>query len=238
MEKKLYLSKEILGIIPARGGSKGIKNKNIKKINRKPLIYYTINRAKKSKYISDLIGSTDSKLIKKKFKEFGVEVPFDRPANLAKDKSNIIDTLIYSLKKMERIKKKKYDFVCLLQPTSPLRKKNEIDNSIKKIINQKADSLISLCKLDEPHPYKLMKIKRKKIYFFKSNFKNVMNRQMMPQLFMPTGNIYIISRETLLKRKTIHGKNYIFSLINHKYFLNIDKHDDLIIAQEKLRKLY
>jgi len=126
MEKKLYHSKKILGIIPARGNSKGIKNKNLKLINGKPLIYYTINRAKKSKLISDLIGSTDSKKIEKYFINFGVKVPFNRPNKLAGDRSNIIDTLIYSVEKMELIKNIKYDYVCLLQPTSPLRKKNEI----------------------------------------------------------------------------------------------------------------
>ncbi len=238
MEKILYLSKNILGIIPARGNSKGIKNKNIKIINGKPLIYYTIQRAKKSRLISDLIGSTDNKKIKKKFHHFGVKTPFDRPLELAGDKSNIIDTLLYCLKKMEKLKNKKYHFICLLQPTSPLRKKNEIDNSIKKIIKQKGDSLISLCKLDDPHPYKLMKIKNKKISFFKKNFKNVMNRQMMPDLYMPSGNIYIINRKTLVNKKTIHGKKYLYSLIDQKYYLNIDNDDDLIVAKEKLKKLY
>ena len=238
MEKKLYLSKNILGIIPARGGSKGIKNKNIKKINGKPLIFYTIKRAKKAKLITDLIGSTDSKKIKKEFQKHKVEMPFDRPNNLAKDKSNIVDTLIYTLKKIEIIKKKRYDYICLLQPTSPLRTKTEIDNSIKKIINKKGDSLISLCALDEPHPYKLMTLKNKKISFFIKNSKNIVNRQMMKKLYMPTGNIYIVSRKTLINKKTIHGKNYIFNIIKQKYFLNIDGNEDLIIAQKKLKKLY
>ena len=72
---------------------------------------------------------------------------------------------------MELIKNIKYDYVCLLQPTSPLRKKNEIDNAIKKIIKHKADTFLSLSRVDDPHPYKLMKIKNNKLYFFKKNFK-------------------------------------------------------------------
>jgi len=237
MEKKLYHSKKILGIIPARGNSKGIKNKNLKLINGKPLIYYTINRAKKSKLISDLIGSTDSKKIEKYFINFGVKVPFNRPNKLAGDRSNIIDTLIYSVEKMELIKNIKYDYVCLLQPTSPLRKKNEIDNAIRKIIKYKADTFLSLSELDDPHPYKLMKIKNNKLSFFKKNFKGTMNRQMMPKLFKPTGNIYIINRDTL-KKKTIYGKKSIYSLVDQKYYLNINNYDDLILAKEKLKKLY
>tara|TARA_B100001250_G_scaffold413250_1_gene446781 strand:+ start:1636 stop:2349 length:714 start_codon:yes stop_codon:yes gene_type:complete len=237
MEKKLYHSKKILGIIPARGNSKGIKNKNLKLINGKPLIYYTINRAKKSKLISDLIGSTDSKKIEKYFINFGVKVPFNRPNKLAGDRSNIIDTLIYSVEKMELIKNIKYDYVCLLQPTSPLRKKNEIDNAIRKIIKYKADTFLSLSELDDPHPYKLMKIKNNKLSFFKKNFKGTMNRQMMSKLFKPTGNIYIINRDTL-KKKTIYGKKSIYSLVDQKYYLNINNYDDLILAKEKLKKLY
>ena len=234
----MFLSKNILGIIPARGGSKGIKNKNLKKINNKPLIYYTINRAKNSRYISDLIGSTDCKIIKTAFNRLGLNTPFDRPLKLSGDRSKIVDTLLYSLKKMEKLKNKKYHFVCLLQPTSPLRKKNEIDNSIKKIIKENGDSLISLCKLDNPHPYKLMKIINNKIYFFKKNYKKISNRQMMPKLYMPSGNIYIIKRETLINKKTIHGKKYLYTLIDQKYYLNIDNNDDLIIAKEKLKKLF
>lgn len=237
MEKKLSHSKKILGIIPARGNSKGIKNKNLKLINGKPLIYYTIKRAKKSKLISDLIGSTDSKKIKEYFINYGLEVPFNRPNKLARDRSNIIDTLIYSIEKMELIKNIKYDYVCLLQPTSPLRKKNEIDNAIKKIIKHKADTFLSLSRVDDPHPYKLMKIKNNKLYFFKKNFKGTTNRQMMPKFFKPTGNIYIINRDTL-KKKTIYGKKFIYSFVSQKYYLNINNYDDLILAKEKLKKLY
>ena len=96
-------------------------------------------------------------------------------------------------------KKNKYDYICLLQPTSPLRKKNEIDNAIKKIIKTNSDSLISLCKLDEPHPYKLVEIKNKKIIFNKNKRNKINNRQQMPDFYMPSGNIYITKRNILLQ---------------------------------------
>ncbi len=226
---------KILAIIPARKNSKGIKNKNIVKVNGKYLINYTINSAKQSKYITDIIGSTDSKKIAQIFKKNNIQFPFFRPKNLSNDKSNIIDTLIFTLKKIEKIKKNKYDYICLLQPTSPLRKKNEIDNAIKKIIKTNSDSLVSLCKLDEPHPYKLVEIKNKKMIFNKNKKNKINNRQQMPDFYMPSGNIYITKRNILLKKKSFFGKKNIYTLINPKNYININNLVDLEIAKSKLR---
>ena len=147
----------ILGIIPARSKSKGIKNKNIKIINGKELIYYTIKRAKQSKLISQLISSTDNQKYAKIFNKYGIWTPCLRPKYLASDESNIIDTLIYKTKLVEKIKNLKFDYIVLLQPTSPNRKKGEIDKNLKKIINLKYDSLISLCPLKNTHPEKMKK---------------------------------------------------------------------------------
>jgi len=231
----LKKSKKILAVIPARKNSKGIKNKNIVKINGRPLINYTINSAKHSKYITDIIGSTDSKKIFQIFKKNNIQIPFLRPKYLSSDKSNIIDTLIFTLKKIEKLKKYKYDFICLLQPTSPLRKKNEIDNSIKKIIKTNSDSLISLCKLDEPHPYKLVEIKNKKLVFNKNKKNKINNRQQMPDFYMPSGNLYITKRKVLLKKKSFFGKKNIYTLIDPKNYININTPEDLKIAKSKLR---
>ena len=225
--------KKILAIIPARSGSKGIKNKNIIKINGKPLVFYTIKNAKNSKMISDLIGSTDSKKIKKIFEKYKVEIPFLRPKKLSTDKSLIIETLIFCLKKMEKIKQKKYDYIVLLQPTAPNRTKNEIDNCINKIIRTKADSLISLSPLDEPHPLKLKKISRGVVQNYQRDAKNNFPRQFLPKLYKPSGNIYIFRRKILLNRD-LKGKKQISDVINSKNHLNIDTKDDLILAKIKL----
>ena len=227
------LKKKILAIIPARSGSKGIKNKNIVKVNGKPLIFYTIKNAKNSNMISDLIGSTDSNKIKKIFEKYKVEIPFLRPKKLSTDRSLIIDTLIFCLKKMEKIKQKKYDYIILLQPTAPNRSKNEIDNCIKKIIRTKADSLISLSPLDEPHPLKLKKISKGVVQNYQKDAKNNYPRQSLPKLYKPSGNIYIFRRKILLNRD-LKGKKQISDVINSKNHLNIDTKDDLILAKIKL----
>jgi len=224
----------VLGIIPARSGSKGIPNKNIKIINDKPLIYYTIKRAKNSKLITDLIASTDSKKYKKIFEKFKVQTIL-RPKNLSTDNSKIVDVIIYTLKLVEKLKKKNYDFICLLQPTSPLRKKNEIDTSIKKIKKLNANSLISIYKIEEPHPYKLFYLKNKKIEFFNKKYKKVTNRQQLPVFFKSTGNIYIFDRNTILKKKSIYGKKIVYDIIKKGKILNIDDKKDLILAKNYLK---
>mgnify|MGYP001433707113 FL=1 len=183
--------------------------------------------------ISDLIGSTDSRKIKKIFEKYKVEIPFLRPKKLSTDKSLIIETLIFCLKKMEKIKQKKYDFIVLLQPTAPNRTKNEIDNCINKIIRTKADSLISLSPLDEPHPLKLKKISRGVVQNYQRDAKNNFPRQSLPKLYKPSGNIYIFKRKILLNRD-LKGKKQISDVINSKNHLNIDTKDDLILAKIKL----
>jgi len=227
--------KKILAIIPARSKSKGIKNKNIKKIKGKELIYYTIKRAKESKLISDIISSTDSKIYSKLFKKNSIWTPSLRPERLAGDKSKIIDTLIYTTKIAEKLKEFKYDYIILLQPTAPNRAKGEIDRCIKKIINSKHDSLISLCSLNSCHPIKMKKIKRNLVKSYIKNTAENPNRQELEKLYVPSGNIYIIKRDMLIKKKTIIGRRQTYDLIKSINYVNIDTKDDFEIAKIKLK---
>jgi|TARA_B110000027_G_C16115615_1_gene299937 CMP-N-acetylneuraminic acid synthetase len=224
----------ILGIIPARSGSKGITNKNIIKIKNQNLISYSIKSAKKSRLLTDKIVSTDSIKIAKISKKELIDVPFLRPKKLASDRSLIVDTLLYCLKKMEKLKKKKYEYVVLIQPTAPNRKKNEIDQCIKKIINTNSDSLISLTEVDEPHPFKLKIIKNGIVKNFLKKGKNNYPRQLLPKVYKPSGNIYIFKRKFLIKKDLI-GKKQTFHLVKQKDFVNIDNSDDLFLAKFKLK---
>ena len=224
----------ILGIIPARSGSKGITNKNIIKIKNKNLISYSIKSAKNSRLLTDKIVSTDSIKIAKISKKELIDVPFLRPKKLASDRSLIVDTLLYCLKKMEKLKKKKYEYVVLIQPTAPNRKKNEIDQCIKKIINTNSDSLISLTEVDEPHPFKLKIIKNGIVKNFLKKGKNNYPRQLLPKVYKPSGNIYIFKRKFLIKKDLI-GKKQTFHLVKQKDFINIDNSDDLFLAKFKLK---
>ena len=224
----------ILAIIPARGGSKGIKNKNIIKLNGKPLIYFSIKQVLSSKMITDFIVSTDSKKIANISKKYLAPVPFLRPKNISGDKALIIDTLYFCLKRMEKIKKKKYQYIVLIQPSAPNRKKNEIDDAIKKIIKKKSELLISLTEVDEPHPYKLKKITKGKVKNFLANNKSNHPRQILPKVYKPSGNIYIFKRKLILK-KNLNSKKQTFQLVKKEDFINLDNHDDLVLAKFKMK---
>ena len=130
----MYQEHKILAIIPARGGSKGIPNKNIIDLCGKPLIAYSIEAAKKSQYIDDVIVSTDSTIIQNISLTYGAEIPFLRPAELATDTAKTIDCMLYTIKQLA-LSNRHYTLVVLLQPTQPIRKPEWIDEAIIQLLN-------------------------------------------------------------------------------------------------------
>ena len=128
--------KKVLAIIPARGGSKGIKLKNIKKINGIPLIAYTAKVVSKSKLIDRAVVSTDNKKIRDISIQFGLDCPFVRPKNLSGPRVPDMPVLVHALKKIEKIDNVRYDIVLMLQPTSPLRSKSILERAIKDLIEE------------------------------------------------------------------------------------------------------
>ena len=133
----------MLALIPARGGSKGIKGKNIIDINGKPLIAYTIEAGKQSKYIDDVVVTTDSEKIAEVSKKYGAEIPFMRPAEYAQDKSKTIVAVLHAIKELKR-QDKVYDTLVLLQPTQPLRTSEDIDKAIELYFEKSCMSLVSV----------------------------------------------------------------------------------------------
>src|SRR5579872_4366905 len=136
--------KKILAIIPARSGSKGILNKNIRVFNGKPLLYYPISIAKKSGIFDRIVVDTDSPKIAQMGKAYGAEAPYLRPKNLAGDKSSVIDAVFLLL---ERLKKDGYvpDIICMLQTTSPLREVEDIINCYKLLKKPGVESVVTIC---------------------------------------------------------------------------------------------
>lgn len=134
----MYKGKKIIGIIPARGGSKGIPKKNIKNIHGKPLIAWTIEVARESKYLDEVIVSTDSSEIKEVAQRLGARVPFLRPDGLAKDTSTSMDVLFHALEYMKDEESKIFDIIIMLEPTSPLREVDDIDDCLESLINHES----------------------------------------------------------------------------------------------------
>ena len=150
--------KRILAITLARGGSKGVTKKNIRKLAGYPLIYYTIVEALRSKLIDRYIVSTDNKYIQKISKSYGAEAPFLRPKYLSSDKATSVDALKHCVSWIEKEEKSKYDIVIELMCTNPLKKSEDIDLIIQKLIFTKADSVIAVHKILDEHPIRAKKI--------------------------------------------------------------------------------
>lgn len=229
---------QILAITLARGGSKGVKNKNIKKINGKPLIAFTINEAKKSKYINDYIISTDSLEIAKISRKYGVEVPFMRPKNISSDKASSVDALIHATKKMEKLRKKKYDYVVELMCTNPLKNVKDIDSIIKKIMDKKSDSVIAVHRIFDHHPERVKKIIKGKIVNFCLNEKAESRRQdLKPKAYVRSGSIYALKRDYLINKKRRYGsKKSLAYILPPERAINIDQEIDFYIAEKLLKK--
>ena len=200
------MSKKILAIIPARGGSKGIKNKNIKKIFNKPLIYWTIKEAKKNRNISKIIVSTDSNKIKKISLKYNVSVPFLRPRNISNDNSSDYALISHAI---NFFKKKKifFEYVLLLQPTSPLRSSEDINKFIKYAISNNVKTLVSFAKVKSEHPNFLFKFNKGSIYRYSNQKKSIDTiRQKIKDLYYPEGSIFFSKISTYLKYKTFYNK--------------------------------
>lgn len=231
-EKKL----NILAIVPARGGSKGLPGKNIKMLNGKPMIHYTIEEAQKSKYINRLILSTDSKEIANVCRPTGIEIPFMRPPELATDTALAIDNYEYTLKKMKEEFGFTADVLVVLQPTSPLRTVEDIDNAIAMYIDRKADSVIGLC--ETPHPInwtRRVDSEGKISDYLKERISHA-NRQELEVLYIPNGVIFVLNVNLFLAHKIYYFNNTYAYIMPKERSVDIDDQLDFDLAELILKK--
>jgi CMP-N,N'-diacetyllegionaminic acid synthase len=200
MKKKL----NILCTICARGGSKEVKNKNIRSLAGKPLISYTIKQALKWGKADDVIVSTDSEAIKSVAEKYGAKVPFKRPAKLAGDNASKLLSIRHALSEAERIFDKKYDIVVDLDATSPLRKIKDLDNCLKIFLKKRPKNLFSVVKAHR-NPYFNMVEEKKNgfVKLSKSLSKPVVRRQSAPAVYSMNASIYFFTGDFLLKTKNL-----------------------------------
>ncbi len=225
----------ILTIVPARGGSKGVKRKNIKLLGAKPLIQYPYEVAKSSKYDNTLILSSDDVEIINIGKEIGYEVPFRRPDHLSTDNATTVDVLIYCLNKL-MASGRKYDICVLLQPSSPFTQVKHFDNAIEEIIEKKSESVISITKIDHAHPhhmYKENEIGNFEKFFV--NSKKVTSRFDLDDIYLHVGNIYAFKTGFLLETNKIFDENSAFVKVENEFTVNIDSMLDFIYAEAILK---
>lgn len=217
--------KRILAIVPARGGSKGIKNKNITPVKNKPLIAYTLEETKLSKYIDMIYVSTDDETIAKVCLNYGVEVYELRPRELATDEAKTIDTVLYTIEKLKE-RGQVFDYVVLLQPTQPLRRCFHIDEAIELIYSRNEQSLVSINEVDD-HPILIRKLNDNGTVSNLLEYNSTVRRQDLEDFYVVNGAIYINEINDSLNKSTSFNDNKLAYLMDRKYHLDIDEPADL-----------
>ena len=214
---------KILAVIPARGGSKGVPRKNIRISAGKPLIAWTIEEAKKSKYIERIILSSEDDEIIEVAKKYGCEVPFKRPIEFAQDDTPGIDPVLHAIEQCSG-----YDYIILLQPTSPLRTVEDIDRSIEKVLKENLAFCVSVTE-QEKHPNWMYTLSQNKLIPVLSNGEEISSRrQDLPKVYGLNGAIYIAKIEKLLEKKSFLNDDTGYYIMEKKNSLDIDSEEDLL----------
>lgn len=230
----MYKNKRILAVIPARGGSKGIPSKNIFNVGGQPLIKYTIDCAKNSKYLDRTVISTDSTEIKRVAEECGGDVPFMRPAELALDTSKTIDCIVHAIETLKKLGEE-YDYVMIIQNTVPLRKGWHIDESIEKIIDSNERSLVSVTEVEQ-HPILMRTLNEDDTVKNLLHMNSTMRRQDFPKFYKVDGAIAIqkIDEEFNLNTSINDGK--LAYIMDSKYSRDIDNYIDIKVIEYYFEK--
>lgn len=226
---------KIIGIIPARGGSKGVPRKNIRLLGGKPLIAHTIEAALNSKLIDKAVVSTEDEEIAEVSKRFGAKV-IERPEELARDDSPTIDAVMHVINCFEE-KGEYFDIVVLLEPTSPLRTKGDLDNAIGLFIENidKADSLVSLGEVHLESPYIMKKVEEGFVKPVIEIGQEFYQRQQLPDVYFPYGVIYLSKVDALKKHKTFYQERTIPYFVERWQNYEIDDIYDFVCVEAILK---
>lgn len=226
---------KVLGLITARGGSKGVPRKNIRLLGGKPLLAYTAETALKAKSLTRVVLSTEDEEIAEIGRRGGLDVPFVRPSELALDATPSLAVVRHTLLTLAEMGER-FDAVCLLQPTNPLRRAADIDNCVELLIESKADSVVSV--LPVPHEYNPK-------WVFWMNGDNQMSlvtgekepttrRQDLPPAFHRDGSIYVTRSETILEQGSLYGKHVKGYEMEAKFSANIDTEADWLAVETRI----
>lgn len=222
--------KKVLAVILARGGSKGIERKNIRLFAGKPLIAWTIEAAKHSKYIDQLIVSSEDDEIISVSKKLGCDASFKRPMELAQDETSSIESLLHAIKQMPG-----YDYIILLQPTSPLRNADDIDSCLLMCVEHDAPSCVSL-QIANNHP----------LWMFTQDADDRIHpfleiaipdrRQNLPQCYELNGAVYVAEANWLLQKKSFFDAGTCGYIMPKERSIDIDTEIDFFIAEQLLKR--
>lgn len=223
----------VMALIPARGGSKGIKGKNVINLEGKPLIAYTIDAAKDSKYIDEIYVSTDSEEIANVSIEYGAKIPFLRPAELASDTSKTIDAVCHFVDEM-RLRGETFDVLVLLQPTGPLRTSEDIDDALELFCKSNFKSVVSISEVNE-NPVLMRRVDEFGNMSKVLDLNSTVRRQDMEKMYRVNGSIYINSIKEI-NFNTSFNDNEVPFIMSKQNSVDIDEYVDLEVAKYYFRQ--
>jgi len=229
--------KSLLAIIPARGGSKRLPRKNILNLAGKPMIAWTIDAALNSKYIDRLVISTDDNETATICKNYGGDIPFIRPPELAKDTSTAMEVIMHTIIKLEELKEK-YEYIVVLQPTSPTRNVKHIDEAVDLLLKKNADSIISVTAVNHPIEWtNILPDDHSMDSFFLPEYQG-MRSQDFPKRYMINGAIYLNNTKILKMTGSLIncGKGFAY-IMEKENSIDVDTHFDFMMAEAILRQL-
>ena len=221
----------VIAIIPARAGSKGLSGKNIRELCGKPLVAWTIEKAKKSEYIDVIIVSTDSQEIAEIAKSYGAVVPFLRPADLASDSSPTYDAINHALDYYRQTESQEFEYTVLLEPTSPLREDGDIDRMLEILDGRQDefDSIISVGEVSE-HPSIMKRLNGDQMGPFCPELTQTTRRQDNMPAYFPYGVAYIAKTSNFLEEKTFYtNRSTYFSIKRYQNYEIDDVYDFLCV---------
>ena len=226
----------VLGVITARGGSKGIPKKNLAPLLGKPLLWYTAKTALEAKSLTRVILSTDDEEIAEVGRQCGVDVPFMRPPELAQDDTPTVPVLQHAVRVLESAGER-YDAIMTLQPTNPLRRVEDIDGAVRLLRESGADSVISFVDVGERHPARMKYVDAQGRVIDPPFAEEVegQRRQDLPKLYLRDGSIYLTRRDVLMEWNSLKGRDCRAWIIPQERACNIDTPFDLFLVEQIMR---
>ncbi len=224
-------NKEVMAIIPARGGSKGLPGKNIKHLCGRPLITFSIKAALECDYIDETIVSTDYKEIAEIAAEYGAQVPFLRPCELSEDDTSTMDVIFHAIDWMDKYKNYQPEYILLLQPTSPLRNTEDINGAVRILKNKKAGAVVSVCKTDHPLWWSnTLPADGRMNNFIRKEILNK-RRQDLPVYYRLNGAIYLARTDYIRKYNSFFGPDTFACKMPRAHSIDIDSILDFRLAE-------
>jgi CMP-N-acetylneuraminic acid synthetase len=221
-----------LGVIPARGGSKSVPRKNIALLNGKPMLAYTIEAAKLSCRLTDFVVSSEDAEVINVARQYGAPVPFVRPADLASDEAPSLPVVQHAIREMEALKRVQYEYIVLLQPTTPLRQAQDIDAAIDKLLATGADSVVSVCNVGAYHPARMRQIVDDRLVELPIREpREMLRRQDLPPVYIRNGAVYAVKRDVVMLQNSMIGRVSRPYIMPETRSVNVDSQLDFYLAE-------